>query len=326
MYGKDVPSFHFKCVDEERISNKLRNINLNKRAGYDNIPGKLISLAHSALAPVLTHLVYLCIKSSKYPTNMKLAELSPMYKNDDNLMKENYRPVSVLTILSKLQESVVNDQLYMYFVEIFEKLLSAFRKKYSCQSVLTKMIEGWMLAIVENEIVGALFMDLSKAFDRLPHSLFIAKLHAYGLSFDSCELLSSYLSDRIQRVTKGVPQGSIIGPLLFNIFINDMFFFIDHCTLYNYADDNSMSVSSTCTKSFTKRFSIQFNSIQFNSKRFIETHTYVQQSYTMTVSRCLQTLGTRCKQKCIKFRHSETCESMRILEAVKGLWVLYLAL
>ena len=70
----------------------------------------------------------------------------------------------------------------------------------------------------------------------------------------------------------------------------------------------------------------QFNSIQFNSKRFIETHTYVQQSYTMTVSRCLQTLDTRFKQKCIKFRHSETCESMRILEAVKGLWVLYLAL
>ena len=115
------------------------------------------------------------------------------------------------------------------------------------------MIEDWKLAIDENEIVGALFMDLSKAFDCLT---IIAKLHAYGLSFDSCELLYSYLSDRVQRVkikntrspwkyvTKGVPQGSILGPLLFNIFINDMFFFIDHCTLYNYADDNSMSVSS----------------------------------------------------------------------------------
>ena len=82
--------------------------------------------------------------------NMKLAEPSPVYKNDDNLMKENYRPVSVLTILWKLQESVMNDQLYVYFVDIFEKLLCAFHKKYSCQSVLTKMIEDWKLAIDEN--------------------------------------------------------------------------------------------------------------------------------------------------------------------------------
>ena len=128
VYGKDVPSFHCKYVDEELISNKLRNINLNKSAGYDNILGKLLRLAHSALAPALTQLVNSCIKSSKFPMNMKLAELSPVYKNDDNLMKENYRPISVLTILSKLQESVVNEQLHVYFVDIFEKLC-AFRKQ-----------------------------------------------------------------------------------------------------------------------------------------------------------------------------------------------------
>ena len=93
------------------------------------------------------------------------------------------------------------------------------------------MIEDWKLAIDENEIVGAFFMDLSKAFDCLPHSLIIAKLHAYDLSFDSCELLSSYLSDRVQRVkientrspwkcvTKGVPQGSILG-LYFSIYLS----------------------------------------------------------------------------------------------------------
>ena len=115
VYGKDVPSFHFKCVDEELISYKSRNINLNKSAGYDNIPGKLPHLAHSALAPVLSHLVNSCIKPSKFPMNMKLAVLSPVYKND-NLMNEVYRPVSVLTILSKVQDSVVNDQLYVYSV------------------------------------------------------------------------------------------------------------------------------------------------------------------------------------------------------------------
>ena len=305
VYGKDVPSFHFKCVDEEIISNKLRNINLNKSAGYDNIPGKLLRLAHSALAPALTQLVNSCIKSSKFPMNMKLAELSPVYKNDDNLMKENYRPVSVLTILSKLQESVVNDQLYVYFVDIFEKLLCAFLKKYSCQSVLTKMIEDWKLPIDKNEVVGALFMDLSKAFDCQPHPLIIAKLHAYGLSFHSCELLSSYLSDRVQRVkikntrspwkyvTNGVPQGSILGPLLFNIFINDMFVFIDNCTLYNYADDNSMSVSS-------ENIQRVLNLLQNDCKKAVQWFTSTGMQATpkkfqfMLLSSCNIDVGNMC--------------------------------
>lgn len=96
-------------------------------------------------------------------------------------------------------------------------------------------------------------MDLSKAFDCLPHRLLIAKLKAYGLTLPACDLLGSYLSGRRQRVKiagtksqwnlleKGVPQGSILGPLLFNIFINDMFYFIEKCSLYNFADDNSLS-------------------------------------------------------------------------------------
>ena len=101
------------------------------------------------------------------------------------------------------------------------------------------------------------FIDLSKAFDCLPHSLLIAKLHAYGVDWSACELLADYLSHRLQRVkigtarsslaelSKGVPQGSILGPLLFNIFVNDLFLFIEKCTLYDYADDNSMSYSSS---------------------------------------------------------------------------------
>ena len=111
-------TFHFKCVEQKSISNKLRNNNLIKSVGYDNIPGKLLRLAHSALALALVHLVKSCTKCSKLPMNMKIDEFSPVYKNDDNLMKENYRPVSVLTILSKLQESVVNDKLNVYFVVI----------------------------------------------------------------------------------------------------------------------------------------------------------------------------------------------------------------
>ena len=99
-------------------------------------------------------------------------------------------------------------------------------------------------------------MDLSKAFDCLPYSLLISKLHAYGLTLPACKLVASYLSNRSQRVklgdarsnwaklTKGVPRGSILGPLLFNVFTNDLFYFMENCTWYNYADDNSISKAS----------------------------------------------------------------------------------
>ena len=107
-------------------------------------------------------------------------------------------------------------------------------------------------------------MDLSKAFDCLPHGLLIAKLRAYGLTLSACELVASYLSERRQRVKignsrsqwkyleKGVPQGSILGPLLFNIFLNDLFYFIEECTLYNFADDNSLATTSTCIDDLVK--------------------------------------------------------------------------
>ena len=104
-----------------------------------------------------------------------------------------------------------------------------------------------------NEYVAAVLMDLSKAFDCLPHDILLCKLSAYGLKDDAVKLLNSYLSGRKQQVKlnnivsswseikKGVPQGSILGPLLFNVFINDIFYFIEHGTLYNYADDNTIS-------------------------------------------------------------------------------------
>ena len=120
------------------------------------------------------------------------------------------------------------------------------------------MVDEWKSALDKKYITGAVFMDLSKAFDCLPHGLLIAKCHAYGVTVPACELLADYLSQRKQRVKigsarsswadlhKGVPQGSILGPLLFNIFINDLFLCIEKCSLYNYADDNAISYSAPC--------------------------------------------------------------------------------
>ena len=165
-----------------------------------------------------------------------------------------------------------------HFYHIFHALLSAFRRGYSCQSILLKFIEDAKQALEDKNIVGALFMDLSKAFDCLPHGLLIAKLRAYGLTLHACELVASYLSDRRQRVKignsrsqwkcleKGVPQGSILGPLLFNIFLNDLFYFVEKCNLYNFADDNSLATVSPCVDDLVRN-------LQYDSKICIDWFT-----------------------------------------------------
>ena len=123
-----------------------------------------------------------------------------MFKRLDNLDKDNYRPVSVLTALSKVFEKVSCVQLSSYFEYIFQNFLSGFRPTYRCQTILLKMIEDLKKCIHTGKMVGTISVDLGKAFDSLPHGLLIAKLSAYGVDFNYCKLLASYLYNRHQRV------------------------------------------------------------------------------------------------------------------------------
>ena len=130
-----------------------------------------------------------------FPDSLKRAQVTPVFKKAENLSKENYRPVSILPCLSKIFERVIENRLNEYSEGIFHESLSAFRSGYSCQDTLLALVEKWK-STFRNKCVGAILLDLSKAFDCTHHDLLIAKLDAYGITTNSLKLLKSYLTNR----------------------------------------------------------------------------------------------------------------------------------
>ena len=277
----------FIPATEADIFDRLLSVNAQKPGGYDKIPPKLVSLSADVLAKPFMHVVNSGIHSHTFADSAKVAVVTLVFKKDNRHNKQNFRPISVLKTFSKVFERYLLDQLSTYFEPILSQFFSAYRKHFNTH-VLLRLIEEWRLGLDNNKAVGAVLMDLSKAFDCLSHDLITAKLAAYGLGDGALQIVYSYLKNRKQSVKvkgvisllkvilAGVLQGSLLGPLLFNIFISDMFCFIT-LNLHNFANDNTLSAAAESLQSLANELEhqakkaidwIQMNQMIANPEKF----------------------------------------------------------
>ena len=255
-FGSDLNSFDFQQIKSPEVKKLLKEIDIKKAVGVDTIPPKLIKIGADIIAESLTQAITCCLRQGIFPENAKVASVVPLDKGKpDKYDVLNYRPVSILNAFSKIYEKiyVIKNQLASYLDKYFSPFISAYRKSYSTEQVLIRLLEEWREKLDKNFIVGAVLMDLSKAFDCIPHDLIIAKLAAYGFKRETLRLIYSYLKGRKQcvkinntysdynEIISGVPQGSILGPVFFNLSINDLFFFNEKASMHNFADDNTLS-------------------------------------------------------------------------------------
>ena len=197
--------------------------------------------------PSLNNSIY----PSEFPSILKLANITPAFKKGYGNSKENYRPVSILSNFSKIFERCMFRQISSFMDSYLSNEQCGFRKGYSPQYCLLVMLEKWKNAVDKGKWFGALLTDLPKALDCLSHKMLVAKLHAYGFDFSALKRIQSYLSNRKQKTKINatyssweeilfvVPQGSILGPLLFIIFLFDLFWIMYETDFTSYADDNT---------------------------------------------------------------------------------------
>ena len=265
-------SFFIGPVDIKETENIISSLQENKASGPNSFPIKMLKTSKKQLSVPLTYLINLAFETGVFPDILKTAKLIPIIKKGDQQDCNNYRPISLLSNIGKIIEKLIHKGLFKFLNSnncLFNYQLG-FRNHHSTNHALISITEKIRKAIDDGKIACGVFLDFQKAFDTVDHDILLAKLEHYGIRGIPLKLFKTYLTERTQHnkdisetlpINIGVPQGSVLGPLLFLIYINDFHNIVTYSDIHHFADDTNLLYASKSIKDINRRVNFDLKNI-----------------------------------------------------------------
>ena len=272
---KTYNTFRLKFVTTTDVYKLLRKLQKKKAGGTDDLPPRFLKDIAPCLAEPLSYLINITFKTGIIPDDWKTGKITPVFKSGSKSNMDNYRPISVLPVCSKIFEQCLCKQITEYLEEhdLLSNFQFGFRRKRNTELAATLLMDSIRKNTEKGQMTGAIFIDLSKAFDTLGHAQIIECLPSYGIYGIESELITNYLFNRkqivyynrtmssTQPVFCGVPQGSVLGPLLFLLAFNDIGGVLKHSKIILYADDTVIYSSAKSKEEIEKNLTEDFGRV-----------------------------------------------------------------